>query len=101
VSVSFAARSSYARDDSFSGLESLTLIALSCDPKLFPAGQQTAKHNGLYPLLSVSLTVPPFVERFQQRRSLFHWFLLLSLSLLSSNSVSKSYIQLPSGFQRS
>ena len=66
-SVSFAVRGSYARHDSFSGLESLTLIALSCDPKLFPAGQQTAKHDGLYPLLSVSLTVPPFVERFQQR----------------------------------
>ena len=32
-----------------------------------PAGQQTAKHDGLYPLLSVLLTVPPFVERFQQR----------------------------------
>ena len=53
-----------ARDDSFSGLESLTLIALSCNPKLSPAGQHTVKHDGLYP---VSLTVPPFVEHFQQR----------------------------------
>ena len=53
---------SFAGDDSFSGLESLTLIALSCNPKLSPAGQLTAKHDGLYPLLSVSLTVPPFVE---------------------------------------
>ena len=42
------------------------LIALSCNPKLSPAGQQTAKHDGIYPLLSVSLTVPPFVECFQQ-----------------------------------
>ena len=55
---------SFAGDDSFSGLESLTL---SCNPKLSPAGQQTAKHDGLYPLLSVSLTMPPFVEGFQQR----------------------------------
>ena len=45
-SVSFAERGSYARDNSFSGLESLTLIALSCDSKLFPARQQTAKHDG-------------------------------------------------------
>ena len=43
------------------------LIALPCDPKLSPVGQQTAKHDVLYPLLSVSLTVPPYVERFQQR----------------------------------
>ena len=43
------------------------LIALSCDPKLSSTGQQTAKHYGLYPLLSISLTVPPFVEHFQQR----------------------------------
>ena len=43
------------------------LISLSCEPKLSPAGQQTAKLDGLYPLLSVLLTVPPFVERFQQR----------------------------------
>ena len=66
-SVSFVAQSSFAGDDSFSGLESLTLIALSCNPKLSPAGQQTAKHDWLYPLHSVLLTVPPFVERFQQR----------------------------------
>ena len=66
-SVSSVAQGSFAGDNSFSGLESLTLIALSCNPKLSPAGQQTAKHDGLYPLLSVSLTVPPFVERFQQR----------------------------------
>ena len=63
-SISFAAQGSYAREDLFSGLKSLTLIALSCEPKLSPTGQQTAKHNGLYPLLSV---LPPFVERFQQR----------------------------------
>ena len=56
-----------SRDDSFSGLESLMIIALSCDPKLSPARQQTTKHDELYPLLSVSLTMPPFVERFQQR----------------------------------
>ena len=31
------------------------------------ASFQTAKHDGLYPLLSISLTVPPFVEHFQQR----------------------------------
>ena len=54
------------RDDLFSGLESLTLIALLCDPKLNPAGQQTTKHDGLYSLLSVLLTMPPIVERFQQ-----------------------------------
>ena len=28
---------------------------------------QTAKHDGLYPLFSILLTMPPFVERFQQR----------------------------------
>ena len=65
--VYIALRLAPIRDDSFSGLESLTLIALFCDPKLSPAGQQTAKHNGLYPLLSISLTVLPFVEHFQQR----------------------------------
>ena len=54
-SVSSVAQGSFAGDDSFSGLESLTLIALSCTPKLSPAGQQTTKHDGLYPLLSVSL----------------------------------------------
>ena len=54
------------RDDSFSGLEPLTLIALSYDQKCSPAGQQTTKHDGLFPLLSVSQTMPPFVERFQQ-----------------------------------
>ena len=54
--VSIVLRLAPTPDDSFSGLESLTLIALSCDPKLSPAGQQTAKHDGLYdPLLSVSL----------------------------------------------
>jgi len=63
--VSIALRLTPTRDDLFSGLKSLTPIALHCDPKLSPAGQ-TAKHDGLYPLLSVSLTVPPFVERFQQ-----------------------------------
>ena len=65
--VSIALRLAPTRDDSFSGMESLILIALSCDPKLSPAGQQAAKHDELYPLLSVSLTVPPFVECFQQR----------------------------------
>ena len=63
--VPIALRLAPTPDDSFSSLESVTLIALSCDPKL--SGQQTTKHNGLYPLLSVLLTVPPFVERFQQR----------------------------------
>ena len=43
------------------------LIPSSYDPKLSPAGKHTAKHDGLYPLFSVSLTVPPFVERFQRR----------------------------------
>ena len=37
-------------------MESHKLIAL-----------QTAKHDGFYPLLFISLTVPPFVECFQQR----------------------------------
>ena len=46
-----------------------TIIALSCSPKLSPTGEQTAKHDGLYPLLSVSLTVPPFVERFLQHNN--------------------------------
>ena len=32
---------------------SLMLIALSCNPKLSPAGQQTVKHDGLFPLLSI------------------------------------------------
>ena len=45
--VSIALRLAPTRDTSFSGLESLTLIALSYDPKLSPAGQQTAKHDGL------------------------------------------------------
>ena len=66
-SVSSVAQGSVAGDDSFSGLESLTLITLSCNPKLSPDGQQTVKHDELYSLLSVSLTVPPFVEHFQQR----------------------------------
>ena len=66
-SVSFALRSSLARGGPLSGQESLTLIALSSGPRSSPARQQTAKHDGLYPLLSVSLTMSPFVERFQQR----------------------------------
>ena len=53
-SVSSVAEGSFAGDDSFSGLESLTLIALPCNPKLSPTGQQTAKHDGLYPLYSPS-----------------------------------------------
>ena len=65
--VSVALRLAPTRNDSFSGLKSVTLIALSCDSKLSPAGQLTAKHDGLYLLLFVSLSVPPFVERFQQR----------------------------------
>ena len=40
------------------------LIALSCDPKLSPAGQQTGKHDGLYPLLTVSLTVLSLLSTF-------------------------------------
>ena len=55
--VSSVVQGSFAGDDSFPGLESLTLIALSCNPKLAPAGQHTAKHDGLCPLLSVSLMV--------------------------------------------
>ena len=51
--VSIALRLAPTRDDSFSGLESLTLIALSYDSKLSPSGQQIAKHDGLYPLLLV------------------------------------------------
>ena len=43
------------------------LIALSSGPRSSPAQQQTAKHDELYPLLSVSLIVSPFAERFQQR----------------------------------
>ena len=94
--VSIALRLAPTRDDSFSGLESLTLIALSCNQKLSLAGQQTAKHDGLYPLLSVSLTVPPFVEHFQQRDDPCHvgFYAFNSLSLLSSDSISESYIQL-------
>ena len=71
-SVSSVEQGSFAGDDSFSSLESLTLIALSCELKLPPAGQQTAQHNGLYPLLSVSLTVLPFVEHFQQCDDPYH-----------------------------
>ena len=50
--VSIALRLTPTRDDSFSGLESLTLIALPCDQKLSPVGQQTVKHDGLFILLS-------------------------------------------------
>ena len=64
-SILSVAQGLFTGDNSFSGLESLTLIALCCNPKLSPDGQQTAKHDGLYPLLSVSLTLPPFVEGFQ------------------------------------
>ena len=64
--LSIALKLAPTSDDTFSGLESLTLIALSCNPKLSPAGQQTVKHDRIYPLLSVSLTVPPFVEHVQQ-----------------------------------
>ena len=46
----------FPRAGAYSVWESHKLIAL-----------QTAKHDGFYPLLSVSLTVPPFVESFQQR----------------------------------
>ena len=42
-SVSSVVQGSFAGDNLFSGLESLTLIALSCNPKLSPAGQQTMK----------------------------------------------------------
>ena len=66
ATVSYASRGSLAPAGPLSGLESLTLIALSSDPRSSPAQQQTAKHDELYPLLSVSLTVS-FVERFQQR----------------------------------
>ena len=60
------------------------------------------KHDlGLYPLLSILLTVPPFVERFQQRDDpCVRWFLRLSLSfLLYSDPISELYIQLLPGFQ--
>ena len=53
--VSIALKLAPTRDDSFSGLESLTLIALSCDPKLSPAGQQITKHDGLYPFNTLRL----------------------------------------------
>ena len=92
--VSIALRLAPTRDDSFFGLESLTLIVLSCDRKLSPAGQQTTKHDGLYPLLSISLTMPSFVEHFQQCddpcRIGFYTFNSLSL-LLSSDSMSHAY----------
>ena len=52
--VSIALRLAPTRDDSFSRLESLTLIALSCDPKFSPAGQQTAKLDRLYPNASAA-----------------------------------------------
>ena len=45
--VSIALRLAPTRDDSFSGLESLTLITLPYDPKLSPAGQQTTKETEL------------------------------------------------------
>ena len=48
------------RDDSSLVWKFLTLIALFCNPKLSPAGQQTVKHDGFHTLLSVLLTVPPF-----------------------------------------
>ena len=48
--VSIVLKFAPTRDDSFSGLESLTLISLSCSPKLSPAGKQTVKHDELYPL---------------------------------------------------
>ena len=80
-------------DDSFSGLESLTLITLSCDQKLSPAGQQTAKHDGLYPLLSISLTVPPSVERFQQCDDPCRiGFYALAFLSFFSDSISESYV---------
>ena len=93
-SVSSVAQCSFARDRPLSGPAGVSWVsltccamlicwrrlvlwseisdanALSCNPKPSPAGQQTAKHDWLYPFLSVSLTVPPFVERFQQRDDL-------------------------------
>jgi len=66
------------------------LTCLSWEPKLSPAGQQTTKHDGLYLLLSTSLTVPSAAWR-----SLWCWFVHLNLSLLlSSDPISGSYIQL-------
>ena len=57
-------------DDSFSGLESLTLIALSCNPKLSLAGQQTtaksrtqnateATHSCRHVICHNSILAPP------------------------------------------
>ena len=84
--VSIALRLAPTWDDLFSGLNSVTLITLSCDPKLSPAGQQTAKHDGLYPLLTLCWALSAV------RRSLSYWFLRLSLSLLlSSDSISESH----------
>ena len=69
-----------------------SIIALSCNQPNTPAGQQTAKHDGLCSLLSLANRA--FVERFKQRddpcRVGFH----ASLSLLPSDSINESYIQL-------
>ena len=50
------------------------------------ASFQTAKYDGLYPLFSVSLTVPPFVEHFQQHDDPCRVGRPLLSSLLSSAS---------------
>ena len=68
-------------------LESLVSRVFDANCQLnSPTGQQTTKHDGLYPLLSVLLTVPPFVERFQQRDDPCHGFYTL---------VFLSFLQIP------
>ena len=92
--VSIALRLAPTRDDSFTRLEFLTLITLSCHPKLSPAGQQTAKLDGLYPYTLCLINRASLCWALSAaRRSLSRWFLCLTLSLLSSDSISESYTQ--------
>ena len=80
--VSIALKLAPARDNSFSGLESLTIIALSCNPKLSPAGHQTARHDGFYPFNTLRLVNCASLcwALSAARRPLSRWFLRLSLS---------------------
>ena len=73
------AHTQFSHPNTLWSLESLVSGVFDANHQLnSPTGQQIAKHNGLYPLLSVSLTVPPFVERFQQRDDPCHGFYTLA-----------------------
>ena len=63
-SVSIAVWLSFTWAEPFSGLGS---ISDTNDPRFSPTGQQTVQNNELYIEFSVPLTIPSFVERFQQR----------------------------------